>query len=118
MSNANTLFGDDWQPADWLSAIERLAVTPPLEGIPASSKILDAATKPPTWGWPMPRTFGDDTPDAQEIILVWHGQRWNPAYVSFDQSCFYFLGDREEAAYLLDSDVLWLPLPHAIEVQA
>lgn len=38
---------DDWQPADWLAALDRLAVTPPLEEIPVSSKILDAATKEP-----------------------------------------------------------------------
>lgn len=38
---------DDWQPADWLNAIDRLAPAPALEEIPASSKMLDAATKAP-----------------------------------------------------------------------
>jgi len=38
---------DDWQPADWLNALDRLAVTPPLEEIPVSSKMLDAVTDAP-----------------------------------------------------------------------
>lgn len=48
MSDANTFFAsDDWQPADWLNALDRLAVTPPLEEIPVSSKMLDVVTDAP-----------------------------------------------------------------------
>lgn len=46
MSNANVFFGDDWKPADWLNALDRLAPAPALEQIPLSGKMLDAATKP------------------------------------------------------------------------
>ncbi|KPL90008.1 hypothetical protein [Herpetosiphon geysericola] len=108
---------DEWQAADWLNALDRLAPAPALEPIPTSSKMLDAAPKP-VWGWPMPRTFSDDMPESQEIMLVWHDQQWQPCMTSVDRQYYYLLGDKYEERYAFEAHALWLPLPHAMEVQA
>jgi hypothetical protein len=108
---------DDWQPADWLRALDRLAVTPPLEEIPVSSKMLDTMPNVPTWSWPTPRTFANQIPDDQQVILVWHDQSWQPAYMSHNLKQYYLLGEPYEGWHSLSVDDVWLPMPPAIEVQ-
>ena len=117
MSNANTLFGDDWQPADWLAALDRLAPAPAPELIPVSSKMLDVVTTP-IWSWPLPRTFANQIPDDQQVILVWHDQSWKPAYMSHNLKQYFLLGYPYETWHSLSVDGVWLPMPPAIEVQA
>lgn len=126
---------DDWQPADWLNALDRLAVTPPLEEIPVSSKMLESSSKTlsPTsraaldavtemavqWHWPLPRMVSDERPAAQEIILVLHeNEAWVACLTSHDRNYYYQLGDRYEERFLLSPSVVWLPLPPNPEVQA
>lgn len=105
---------DDWQPADWLNALNRLAPAPE---VPMSGKMLDVATNAPTWGWPLPRTFANQIPDDQQTILVWHDQAWQPAYMSHNLKQYFLLGYPYEEWHNPSVNGIWLPMPPTIEVQ-
>ncbi len=111
---------DDWQPAEWLEALNRLAPAPALEEIPATGKMLDAATKP-VCDWPMPRTVAQQMPPVGLILKwVYGANEWRTVRVCIDENFpiptiekMYYMEacDRCEQSYDLTSEIIWLPLP-------
>lgn len=123
MSDANAFFAsDDWQPADWLQALDRLAPAPAPEPIPASSKVLDTMPNVPILEWHacasgQPSVFGwYAVADARGNV---YAARWtdNP-YASSERA----RKPRWVSAHgRIDTNVAyWHPMPPApaIEVQA
>lgn len=103
---------DDWQPAEWLSAIERLAPAPAPEQIPVSSKMLDAATER--------RVDVNTLAETGERVLLWHKSgNWVIAQINtlHDGTLEWIAEGLCSVHFPYLESHYWRSLPPALEVQ-